>query len=383
MIEDKANTDFVASRRGWSWRLPRPSRRALAITAGVLGGLVLLAGAGAAYATIQYSNRYEDRLLPGTTVAGVPVGGMDRAQARQAVKTAIAPRLEREIKLRWRDRDWTVTPAELGARSNLKAALAAAFDASEETSFITKMRMRLLGDELGYSRGVRVRYSRAEAKNYVENLAASFNKDPRDASIDYSSGWVDLVREQEGRQLITTKTHRALMGALRGGKPEVDLKVRVVPPEVTSDAFGQILLLHIGENRLYLYNDGKITHDWTVATGQPEYPTPTGLYEITEKRYMPTWVNPDPEGWGASMPESIPPGPGNPLGTRALNWSASGIRFHGTEATYSLGHNASHGCVRMAMGDVENLYDMIEVGTPIVSVNFGSYDPLYDSAQNN
>ena len=77
------------------------------------------------------------------------------------------------------------------------------------------------------------------------------------------------------------------------------------------------------------------------------------------------------------MPASIPPGPGNPLGTRALNWNASGIRFHGTEATYSLGYNASHGCVRMAMPDVEQLYDLVEVGTPIISLVASPLDPLY------
>jgi lipoprotein-anchoring transpeptidase ErfK/SrfK len=83
---------------------------------------------------------------------------------------------------------------------------------------------------------------------------------------------------------------------------------------------------------------------------------------------MPTWVNPDPEGWGASMPAMIPPGPSNPLGLRAINWSASGIRFHGTSDIGSIGTPASHGCVRMYNEDVIELYDMVEVGTPIVSM---------------
>jgi L,D-transpeptidase ErfK/SrfK len=149
---------------------------------------------------------------------------------------------------------------------------------------------------------------------------------------------------------------------------------------VPKDKYDQILLLRIGENKLYLYEDGKITRRWTVATGQPEYPTPTGLYEITLKRYMPTWVNPDPTGWGASMPLSIPPGPGNPLGLRALNWSAPAIRFHGTSATYSLGYNASHGCVRMANEDVIELYDTVDIGTPIVSTIVAPLKPMYASA---
>jgi hypothetical protein len=95
---------------------------------------------------------------------------------------------------------------------------------------------------------------------------------------------------------------------------------------------------------------------------------------------MPTWVNPAPDTWGADMPESIPPGPGNPLGLRAINWSAPAIRFHGTSATYSLGYNASHGCVRMANEDVIQLYDMVEVGTPIVSVIAGELKPMYSSS---
>jgi lipoprotein-anchoring transpeptidase ErfK/SrfK len=363
--------------------MPRPGKRWIAITLAVIAGLLIVAAGATAYATMQYSDRYEDRLLPGTTVAGVAVGGMDEADARSALETAIAPQLDREITLKWRDREWTVTPRDLGARSNLEWALRKAFRSSETASFTTLARMRLLGDLFDYSGNVRVRYSRNIAAAYVRDLARSLDRDPRDAELDYSSGWVKFEPEHEGREVLTGKSHKALMGALRGGSDQVDLQVKVLQPGVTRDAFEQVLLLHIGENRLYLYDNGKIAHSWTVATGQPAYPTPTGLYEITEKRYMPTWVNPDPQGWGASMPPSIPPGPGNPLGTRALNWSASGIRFHGTEATYSLGHNASHGCVRMAMSDVENLYDMVDVGTPIVSVNFGSYDTLLDTAQNN
>jgi lipoprotein-anchoring transpeptidase ErfK/SrfK len=75
------------------------------------------------------------------------------------------------------------------------------------------------------------------------------------------------------------------------------------------------------------------------------------------------------------MPASIPPGPGNPLGLRALDWSASGIRFHGVPLSEysSLGHNASHGCIRMSEEDVIQLYDLVDIGTPIVSVQTAPY----------
>jgi L,D-transpeptidase ErfK/SrfK len=66
------------------------------------------------------------------------------------------------------------------------------------------------------------------------------------------------------------------------------------------------------------------------------------------------------------MPASIPPGPGNPLGTRAMSLNASGILIHGTYASYSVGTYASHGCIRMLLSDVEALYPQVPVGTPVL-----------------
>jgi lipoprotein-anchoring transpeptidase ErfK/SrfK len=242
------------------------------------------------------------------------------------------------------------------------------------------MRMAVLDEDLGFERPVAITYPRQGARGFIQGIASGLDREVRDATVDYSSGWVEVVREQQGREVVVDKSRRALMRTLRSGRDEGRLSVNTKEPTVTSEAFDTVLLLRIGENKLYLYEDGEITHSWTVATGQPEYPTPVGIYEVTEKRYMPTWVNPDPEGWGKDMPLSIPPGEGNPLGVRALNWSAPAIRFHGTSATYSLGYNASHGCVRLSNTEVIGLYDLIDVSTPIVSTVVAPLKPLYASA---
>jgi hypothetical protein len=272
-----------------------------------------------------------------------------------------------------------VTPADVKARSDAEAVIDGAFAAAEEAGFLDFARMRFVDADVGPSDDVAIGYDPAEVRRYVAALAKDFRRRPKDAALDYSTGWVEITEARKGRRLKVGKTASALLGAFRGGKAHVPLAVKIVEPEVTPDAFDKVLLLRIGENKLYLYDEGAITEEWVVATGQPEYPTPTGEYMIELKRYMPTWINPAPDGWGKSMPKEIGPGPSNPLGTRALNWNAPGIRFHGTQATYSLGHNASHGCVRMAMADVEALYDMIDVGTPIVSIDVGGWDPLYES----
>jgi lipoprotein-anchoring transpeptidase ErfK/SrfK len=373
----KANAEIVPAgsvrTRSFSWL-----RVALAL--GVVA--ILLAGVtgGIAYGAREHSRRYEGRLLPGTVIEGVDVSGMRPRAAIAAVKRAIRPRLHHPIVVTWGPRKWRLTPKELGARSNARSAVEAAMAASSSTTFWDHVGMRWLDERYEFSNQVGVNHPRRGVKEFVERVSAALFEKPVDASLDYSSGWVEISPEKEGRKVVASKARAALYAAMRRPRPaKLALPVEPLEPEVTRAAYDEVLLVRIGENRLYFYNNGQITHSWDVATGQPEYMTPTGTYTVTEKRYLPTWVNPAPDTWGADLPAEIPPGPDNPLGVRALNWSAPAIRFHGTEATYSLGYNASHGCVRLSNADVVELYDMVEVGTPIVSLVAGSLKPLYAS----
>jgi lipoprotein-anchoring transpeptidase ErfK/SrfK len=348
----------------------RVGKRSLIVVA-VLLGILGLGAAGVAYATYDYSNSYEGQFLPGTSVAGVDIAGMDTDEALQAVQEKIAPQLDREITVSFKGRDWTTTPRELGARGDARGTLAAAMAASEETSFMDKVGLRFLDEEVDFERNVAITYPGRGARDLVKKLAGKVDVDPVDAALDYSSGWVEITDSKTGVEVNVDKSSKRLRRALRGGGDEVSLAYKTLKPEVTGDAYEQVLLVRHNERKLYLYEDGKITDSWTVAVGQPNYPTPTGVYSVTELRYMPTWVNPAPDGWGADMPAEIAPGPSNPLGLRAINWSAPAIRFHGTENLASLGTAASHGCVRMSNDDVIDLYDRIEVGASIVSTTLG------------
>lgn len=346
----------------------------------VLVLLAALAAGGAAWATQDYAAKYEGRLLPGSTIAGVDVSGMTPEEALASVKASIRPKLTRKVAVTWRARRWTTTPQELGARSDARRAVQAAVAASEQVTFMEKARMRWLGERMSFRDQVAISHPRKGIKRFVSGIAQGLFEKPEDAALDYSSGWVNIVPGDKGRRVVREEARAALSGALLKSRGTAPLPVKILEPEVTAASYDQVLLVRIGENKLYLYNDGEITNSWSVATGQPEYMTPTGLYSVTEKRYLPTWVNPAPDTWGAELPAEIPPGPDNPLGVRALNWSAPAIRFHGTEATYSLGYNASHGCVRMSNTEVTQLYDMVDVGTPIVSLVAGTLKPLYASA---
>ena len=151
------------------------------------------------------------------------------------------------------------------------------------------------------------------------------------------------------------------------------IKLPVIRPKaaVRAESFATVILVRTGENRLYLYKNGQVAQTYDVATGRPEFPTPTGQFSVVSKQTNPTWHNPH-SSWSTSMPETIGPSPDNPLGTHALALSASGILIHETPDVGSIGTSASHGCIRMRGGDEVSLFSQVSTGTMVVIINAGS-----------
>ena len=122
--------------------------------------------------------------------------------------------------------------------------------------------------------------------------------------------------------------------------------------------------IDLSERKLYLYGgDGKVTKTYRVAVGMPKYPSPVGNFRIINKAVNPTW-NPPDSAWAAGM-GPVPPGPGNPLGTRWMGLNSPGIGIHGTPTSSSIGTAASHGCIRMLIPEAEDLFARVFVGTPV------------------
>jgi len=123
------------------------------------------------------------------------------------------------------------------------------------------------------------------------------------------------------------------------------------------------LVVNLSQRKVRLIRNGRVFRTYSIAIGQPAYPTPTGEYEINDKQVDPVWYPPD-SPWAAEL-SSIPPGPGNPLGTRWIGTTAPAIGLHGTYADSSIGQAASHGCMRMHIPDVEALYELVTIGMKI------------------
>ena len=125
----------------------------------------------------------------------------------------------------------------------------------------------------------------------------------------------------------------------------------------------RLVVVRSDAHRLYFYRVGMPVRVFAVATGGTRTPTPRGTFRVVYMARHPWWY-PPASGWAQHL-QPIPPGRGNPLGTRWMGISVKGVGIHGTPDARSVGYSISHGCVRMAIRDAEWLYRHVRVGTRV------------------
>jgi L,D-transpeptidase ErfK/SrfK len=116
------------------------------------------------------------------------------------------------------------------------------------------------------------------------------------------------------------------------------------------------IVVSIPDRRLMLIEEGQVVKTYSVAVGAPATPSPTGTFEVVARVLRPAWYQPG---------KVVPPGPGNPLGPRWIGLSQKGYGIHGTDSPRSIGGAKSHGCIRMKNADVEELFELVQVGDTV------------------
>jgi lipoprotein-anchoring transpeptidase ErfK/SrfK len=159
---------------------------------------------------------------------------------------------------------------------------------------------------------------------------------------------------------------RRIVAALRKHERSVRVRAARVEPQMMRARFGPIVVIRRESKRLHFYRGMRLSKVFGVATGQSSYPTPIGHFTIVTMQRNPWWYPPDAE-WARDQ-EPVPPGPGNPLGTRWMGLSVSAVGMHGTPDAASIGYSASHGCIRMRIAEAEWLFNRVRVGTPVFIV---------------
>ena len=328
---------------------------------------LLALGAVAAYA---YDSSQDDTIAEGVTIAGVDVGGMNASEAERAVRRQLLAPLKHSLKVGYDGESWTLSGKELKVHADIDSAVEEALDESRDGSLPERVIRYVSGGEVDESVSADVTYSEPAINHFVREVAEAVNHEPQDASVEPNGAELAVVPAEYGRKLRDNLLTRQLGAAVLNASADHTIAARThsVAPEVTgkevASEYPTYLTLDRASYTLRFWKDLKLAKTYTVAVGQEGLETPEGLYAIQEKAENPTWNVPESDWAGSLAGQSIPPGPSNPIKARWMGiYEGAGI--HGTEETYSLGTAASHGCVRMAIPDVEELYDLVEVGTPI------------------
>lgn len=137
----------------------------------------------------------------------------------------------------------------------------------------------------------------------------------------------------------------------------------VFPFSVRAQVSGQLrIVVNLPSHTLRVYEHGILKKEYPVAIGAASAPTPIGTTTVKNRVQNPVYY---PPNWRELELEPVPPGPDNPVGTVwiGLQWPSYGV--HGTNAPSSIGRTVSLGCIRMHNRHVEELYEMVRIGTPV------------------
>ncbi len=333
----------------------------------IAAAVLVLLGAGVAYA---YDSSQKDKIADGVRIAGVDVGGLDQEEAAALVRRKLLAPLRHSLEVKFDGETWRLPGERLKVRANIDEAVAEAVEASQDGGLPGRLVRYVTGGEVDQTISPPLEYSEPAIDKFVRRVAEDVNREPRNASVEPSGAELVVVAGENGRKLrdnlLTDELNAAVLNA--NAPRTVVARVHPTKPEVTKSEvaaeYPTFLTLDRSSYTLRLFENLKLAKTYTVAVGQEGLETPEGQYQIEAMEENPTWHVPESDWAGSLAGQSIPPGPSNPIKAR---WMAiyEGAGIHGTEETSSLGTAASHGCVRMSIPDVEELYDRVELGTPI------------------
>ena len=315
----------------------------MAKRAGFILCLVVCAlGVGASHARADGTPPPPAVIADGVQIGSVDVGGLTADEATAAVQEAYFAR----VVLHVGHHGVSVSPHHFHTALPLSPAIQTALTAPADT--VVRLTPTL--------------DTRLVVK-WVKTLAKKTYRAPVAGTLRLRHSRPFYTHAHPGRALRPFPTRMLIRGAIVDGTRTV-----IVAPlkklTAASVKAEPVIVIHRGSNRLYLYKGVKLVRIFPVATGQAAWPTPLGHFEIVVKQRNPWWFPPTQDSWAAGA-TPIPPGPGNPLGTRWMGLSAPGVGIHGTDEPWSIGHSESHGCIRMQVPSAEWLFNRVRIGTPV------------------
>jgi lipoprotein-anchoring transpeptidase ErfK/SrfK len=336
----------------------------IALVALLTMGLLLAVGVWA------YDDAQKDHIAAGVKVGGVDVGGRDADSARRIIEKQVVAPLKQPVVVSYDGKDYTLSPKALHQRADVDGMVQEAIDRSREGSILDRVSRYATGSDVDANLEPRVGYDKSAVKDFVHELADKIDQEPVDASVVPSGGRLRQEAGQPGQSVDERQMTTAINHAARSpGRDEtIPAVVVTTKPEINKKDLAQTYPRYVyidrGSYTLRFYRHLKLQKSYTIAVGQQGLETPAGLYHALDKQVNPSWHVPNSAWAGDLAGQVIPPGPADPLKARWIG-IFDGAGIHGTDDIGSLGSAASHGCVRMSIPDVIDLYDRVEVGDPI------------------
>jgi lipoprotein-anchoring transpeptidase ErfK/SrfK len=345
-------------------RLNRSHKVAIALVALVTLGLLLAVGVWA------YDDAQKDQIAPGVKIGGVDVGGRDADSARKIIKREVVAPLKQPVEVTYDGKSYTLSADQLHAKADIDGMVQEAIDRSRQGNILDRVSRYASGGEVNANLATRVSYDKKAVKDFVNQLADRIDQDAVDATVVPNGSRLAKRAGEAGRAVDKSEMTDAINAAAQspGRDQAVHAVVKTTKPEVTTKdlpaAYPRYIYIDRGGYTLRFYDHLKLVKSYPIAVGQQGLETPAGLYHALDKQVNPSWHVPNSAWAGSLAGQVIPPGPADPLKARWIG-IFDGAGIHGTDDIGSLGSAASHGCVRMSIPDVIDLYDRVDVGDPI------------------
>jgi lipoprotein-anchoring transpeptidase ErfK/SrfK len=293
---------------------------------------------------------------PGVGSGGVDLSGLTVDQAAAKLNAELAPRLAPDLLIGVAGKPWTLKTTDAKLKLDAVRTAKRALYAKKGTTQVAPA----------------ISHSRLAVKGFVESIAKQVGKPARDARIKITLRHNYRERSRPGRGLDVAAARAAIDAALDNPAAPRVLHQRLTRVRARVNAtdlarvYSTVITIDKAHFRLRLFKGLKFSKSYGVAVGQPAYPTPSGRFSITSKQVNPVWSVPN-SPWAGELQGTVVEGgsAANPLKARWMG-IANGVGIHGTGEDWSIGTRASHGCIRMHVPDVIDLFSRVSVGTPVL-----------------
>jgi lipoprotein-anchoring transpeptidase ErfK/SrfK len=339
------------------------------IVGAVVAGVVVVVLAGGMY---LYDRAHRDTIAHGVTINGMSIGGLSEAAALRKVQRDVIDPLNRPLTVRAGARRWTLDAREARLTVDARNMVEQAVHASRAGSIVARTIRDLTGGSVHKEVPLAVSYSHGAVTALTAKVRASVNRPARDATVQPTASGLNTVPAKTGLTVQSDRLGGRIVRALTDASiaRTVTVPTRAVRPKVTTAQLASEYPAYIVIDRasfsLRLYEHLRLSHTYEIAVGMEGLETPAGLHHVEWKQVDPPWIVPNKAWAGSLAGTTVPPGPDDPLKARFMSFEG-GAGIHGIDPSEygSIGHNASHGCVRMRIPDVIALYDRTPVGTPV------------------